>query len=291
MRENESNKEKLNIENLSSENKGKKQKRFRLSDRAYNTVRIVAICISAVVLIYASYSLTESYLNYKEDEAKYAEINDMFVQRETSANAGNKKKNKIKYSSSVATWVWDYRAMLKYNDEAKGYIKLDGTRIQYPIVEHSDNEFYLKRGSDKLSNGAGSIFIDYRTAGLDGKMCILYGHNMLDGSMFKEVMNFRQSDFCKKHSTFDIYIGYRHYIYYVFSTFSAKGDNDDVYQFGFEDNNDFQKWIDRVYGKSTYKFPAQKPTVDDKIIMCSTCVDDYGNRQLVCMYRGEEVVD
>ncbi|EKC45595.1 hypothetical protein LEA_20177, partial [human gut metagenome] len=33
------------------------------------------------------------------------------------------------------------------------------------------------------------------------------------------------------------------------------------------------------------------PTTDDKIIMCSTCVDDYGNRQLVCMYRGEEVVD
>ena len=49
--------------------------------------------------------------------------------------------------------------------------------------------------------------------------------------------------------------------------------------------------IDRVYSKSTYKFDTRKPTTDDKIIMCSTCVDDYGNRQLVCMYRGEEVVD
>ena len=38
-------------------------------------------------------------------------------------------------------------------------------------------------------------------------------------------------------------------------------------------------------------FDTRKPTTDDKIIMCSTCVDDYGNRQLVCMYRGEEVVD
>lgn len=52
--------------------------------------------------------------------------------------------------------------MLKYNDEAKGYIKLDGTRIQYPIFEHSDNKYYLKHGADKIYNGAGAIFIDYR---------------------------------------------------------------------------------------------------------------------------------
>lgn len=39
--------------------------------------------------------------------------------------------------------------MLQYNDEARGYIKLDGTRIQYPIVEHSDNDFYLKKVQTK----------------------------------------------------------------------------------------------------------------------------------------------
>ena len=65
------------------------------------------------------------------------------------------------------------------------------------------------------------FIIDYRTAGLEGDMCILYGHNMLDGSMFKEIMNFRDKDFCKKHPTFDIYIGRKHYIYYVFSVFSG----------------------------------------------------------------------
>ena len=181
--------------------------------------------------------------------------------------------------------------MLKYNDEAKGYIKLDGTRIQYPIFEHSDNKYYLKHGADKIYNGAGAIFIDYRTAGLEGDMCILYGHNMLDGSMFKEIMNFRDKDFCKKHPTFDIYIGRKHYIYYVFSVFSGKDVDEKIYQYGFENKSDFQSWIDRVYSKSTYKFDTRKPTTDDKIIMCSTCVDDYGNRQLVCMYRGQEVVD
>lgn len=268
---------------------GKDNHKKKNSAKIFNVVRVFALAMAAGVLIYASYSLTDSYLNYKEDEEKYASINEMFLQ-ETEDNK-DETSNSLDYSTSITTWVWDYAAMLQYNDEAKGYIKLDGTRIQYPIVEHSDNEFYLKKGSDKVSNGAGSIFLDYRTAGLEGSMCILYGHNMLDGSMFKELMDFRDSDFCKEHPTFDVYVGYKHYIYYVFSTFSAKATNEDIYKFGFEDDSEFQEWIDRVYNKSSYKFDCEKPGTSDKIIMCSTCVDDYGNRQIVCIYRGEEVVD
>ena len=268
-----------------------KLRNIRISDKAYSIIRYTALTVAAIVLIYSSYSLTNSYLDYIEDEEKYSEINEMFQQTEDTGSNKKKKDNSMKYSSSIKTWVWDYKAMLQYNDEAKGYIKLDGTRIQYPIVEHKDNEFYLKRGSDKVSNGAGAIFLDYRTAGLDGNMCILYGHNMLDGSMFKELMNYRDDSFAKKHQTFDVYVGYRHYIYYVFSVFSAKDDNESVYKFGFENDSDFQQWINTVYSKSRYRFDCPRPGVGDKIIMCSTCVDDYGNRMLVCMYRGEEVVD
>lgn len=259
------------------------------SVKIYNIVRVFALAIAAGVLIYASYSLTNSYLGYKEDEVKYAEINEMFVQDDKKEEKTDSKK--LDYSASDAKWVWDYKAMLEYNEESKGYIKLDGTRIQYPIMEHDDNDFYLHRGSDKISNGAGAIFLDYRTAGLDGKMSILYGHNMLDGSMFKDIMNFRDSDFCKNHPTFDIYVGYRHYIYYVFSTFSVKNDDESVYKFGFEDDEEFSSWINHVYGKSSYKFECEKPDTSDKIIMLSTCIDDNGRRQVVCIYRGEEVVD
>lgn len=292
------NKEELEIKLNEQVVKPKKSVNF------YNIVRVLVLITAGITLSYASYSLTESYLNYKDDEKKYASLNDMFIQDSNEDDSSNtkgdasdnngstgNKSDSLNYSANSKKWVWNYNAMLKYNDETKGYIKLDGTRIQYPIFEHSDNKYYLKHGADKIYNGAGAIFIDYRTAGLEGDMCILYGHNMLDGSMFKEIMNFRNKDFCKKHPTFDIYIGYKHYVYYVFSVFSGKDIDEKIYQYGFENKSDFQSWIDRVYGKSTYKFNTGKPTTDDKIIMCSTCVDDYGNRQLVCMYRGEEVVD
>lgn len=278
-------------QNKNEKNFIEKLKIIRISDRAYFVIRYVALAMAAVVLIYSSYSLTNSYLDYIEDEEKYSEINEMFQQEEETASNKKKKDKSMEYSSSIKTWVWDYKAMLQYNDEAKGYIKLDGTRIQYPIVEHKDNEFYLKRGSDKVSNGAGAIFLDYRTAGLDGRMCILYGHNMMDGSMFKELMNYRDDSFAKKHQTFDVYVGYRHYIYYVFSAFSAKDDNESIYRFGFENDGDYQKWLNTVSSKSRYRFDNPLPSVNDKVIMCSTCIDNSGNRMIVCMYRGEEVVD
>lgn len=259
----------------------------RINAKTYNLIRVLALLVAAGVLIYASYSLTNSYLGYKKDEAKYAAINNMFEQDNTAGSLSGG----LSYSSGNKKWVWNYKAMLKYNDEAIGYIKLDNSRIQYPIVQHSDNKFYLSHGSDKVSNGAGAIFVDTRTASLDNRFAIVYGHNMLDGSMFADIMDFRKKKFCKTHQTFDMYVGYKHYLYYVFSTFSTDSDNKKIYAFGFKDDAEYANYIDSVYNKSTYHFANGKPTVKDKIVLLSTCVDDYGNRQLVALYRGEEVVD
>ena len=257
----------------------------RINAKTYNIIRVLALMIAAGALIYASYSLTISYLDYKKDEAKYAEINNMFQTEKADSSTGG-----LSFSSTNKKWKWDYKAMRKYNDEAIGYIKLDNSRIQYPIVTHDDNKFYLTHGPDKISNGAGAVFVDYRTNSIDGPFSIVYGHNMLDGSMFADLMKFRSKKYCKKHQVFDIYVGYKHYKYYVFSVFSAKKDNEKIYSFGFENESDYASWINSAISRSTYNF-KRKPTAKDKVIMLSTCVDDYGNRQLVVLYRGEEVVD
>ena len=257
----------------------------KISAKTFNTVRVIVLVAAAIALIYASYSLTDSYLGYKEDEAKYAEIDKMFEQANTNSNNG------MNLSTKSKKWSWNYKAMMKYNDEAVGYIKLNNSRIQYPIVAHDDNKFYLTHGSDKVSNGAGSIFVDYRTAGLNSRECIIYGHNMLDGSMFADLMKYRKKKFAKTHKVFDVYSGYRHYKYYVFSAFSTQKTNEGVYKFGFKTDEDFLKWVNDLKRRSTFKFKNGTPGVRDKVALLSTCVDDYGNRQLVAIYRGEEVVD
>ena len=85
-----------------------KSKKFA---KIYNAVRFLVIIAAGVALIYASYSLTESYLNYKDDEKKYASLNDMFVQdakgntgSDSSAGLnGNKALNNSEVSDSNST--------------------------------------------------------------------------------------------------------------------------------------------------------------------------------------------
>lgn len=91
MNETTNNDDKKNVEDITE--RKKTGKKLKLSNRAYNIIRYVALVCAAAVLIYASYSLTDSYLNYKEDEAKYAEINKMFTQKTENKKT---KKRKIK---------------------------------------------------------------------------------------------------------------------------------------------------------------------------------------------------
>ena len=86
----------------------------KIPAKTFNIIRIVILCAAAVALIYASYSLTDSYLGYKEDEKKYAEINQMFEQG-TDDGSGS-----VDFSGKSKKWVWNYKAMLKYNDESVG---------------------------------------------------------------------------------------------------------------------------------------------------------------------------
>lgn len=265
----------------------------------YNALRTVVLLAACIGFTYASYSLTKSYLGYQNADAAYEEINNMFLQ--TQADEENETAEPetddegtvidIGYSQNVTKWVWDYQAMLEYNPESLGYIKLNDSRIQYPIVQHSDNDYYLNHGSNRIYNGNGAIFVDARIqGGLDARSCIVYGHDMLDGSMFAGLLDYSKEDFCKSHQVFDIYIGYRHYRYYVFASFRAEATDEDIYKMGFANDSDYASWISRCYSKSNYRYSVEKPTTSDKTILLSTCIND-DLRFVVALVRGEEVVD
>ena len=78
------------------------------------------------------------------------------------------------------------------NPDTFGFIHIEGTNISYPIVQGTDNEHYLDYQSNGMPSVSGSIFADYRCNKnlLEDGNLILYGHNMTNGTMFNNVMNF-----------------------------------------------------------------------------------------------------
>lgn len=98
-----------------------------------------------------------------------------------------------------------YRALYEQNPDMVGWLRVDGTNIDYPVLQTpGDNEYYLRRGFDRLYSTAGSLFLDERChLGADPTAnWLVYGHNMADGSMLGELSKYEDEAFWREHPTF-----------------------------------------------------------------------------------------
>jgi sortase B len=99
--------------------------------------------------------------------------------------------------SGVKTIV-DFSKLLERNKDTKGWIRYNNEKINYPVVQSKNNEYYLTRDFYKKYNQAGSIFMDYRNNSFDDKNVVLYGHSMLDNSMFGSLQDIFKTNFFDK---------------------------------------------------------------------------------------------
>ncbi|MCD8370645.1 MAG: class B sortase [Clostridiales bacterium] len=100
----------------------------------------------------------------------------------------------------------DFDALLAENPDTVGWIRVPDTRIDYPIVQADDNSRYLHTDFNGADSVYGTIFLDCDSdSDLRGWNSPLYGHHMKDGSMFKDVVKFKEKDFFDEHRYFEIY--------------------------------------------------------------------------------------
>lgn len=97
----------------------------------------------------------------------------------------------------------ELKALQKLNKDMAGWLTIADTEIDYPILQSTDNDYYLHHNYKNEKARAGSIFKDYRNTNefLD-KNTIIYGHNMKDGSMFADLRKYLDKDFLAAHPTF-----------------------------------------------------------------------------------------
>ena len=90
--------------------------------------------------------------------------------------------------------------LTEVNSDFVGWISIKGI-VDYPVVRGSDNERYLKTTFAGQRNGSGAIFMDYRnTKGFLDVVCIVYGHNMRDGSMFAPLNRYTDPAYLENHN-------------------------------------------------------------------------------------------
>src|SRR5699024_4597425 len=90
----------------------------------------------------------------------------------------------------------------KQNSDIVGWVEIEGTNISYPVMQGEDNEFYMKHNYLKEENTYGSLFLDkdYDWNNKSSNL-LIYGHNMQDGTMFHDLLNYADEQYYKKHPT------------------------------------------------------------------------------------------
>jgi len=175
--------------------------------------------------------------------------------------------------------VLEYRDL---NEDTIGYISIEGTVIDYPVMYSGDNEFYLNNDFNKQRSYYGAIFLDYRCDVYNmakTKNIILYGHRMKDGSMFRSLVYYFEKDFFDSHRIvrFDTLAGTMEWE--VFAIYEA---SINFYYIDTEFSNEIEwlKFIRYCQSLSLYETDTVL-NPEDILLTLSTCSTDKDHRVVV----------
>ena len=260
-------------------------------DGAKEIARKCVVIASLLVFIVAAWVLIYHAV-YRPIEEQKLNGDIQKIAHSTEEKEGGETPNKGKGSSIN----WD--DLLKVNKEIVGWIQINGTKIDYPVLWHKGDDitgqYYLNHNYKRDYDSYGCIFLDYRcTSGMNSKNIVLHGHHMNDGSMFAGLMDYGGTegnlDFYKKHPTikFDTPQGdgvYKIISVYKTNTLSAHGEFFKYMVGDFQNDKDFMNYVYNTRIRSLINCPVDV-NEDDELLTLSTCSYEYTNFRTVVVAR------
>lgn len=171
-------------------------------------------------------------------------------------------------------------SLKKKNPDTVAWLSVDGTNINYPIVQTQDNEYYLNHGFDKKYRNSGWTFMDFRNhISMDDQNTIFYGHNLLNKTSFGSVSNiFTDSWYQQSNHTIWLLNESHKYLYRIFSVYYI---DPEIYYLQTNMSKDsYLNFLNTLKVRSVYSFD-ENISIDDKIITLSTCTEDNQGRKVV----------
>ena len=265
----------------------------------------VALLVAALVFAISLWKLTGILVGYHEVDKEYEELVQEMEQETVPVPTQPKQEIQLNESQETAAagqatmevvieteeeteeteaafvlYVPDFEYLWSINDDVIAWIQIPGTKINYPIVQGSDNEYYLNHTVSGEENSGGAIFMD---AAIDeqfgDKNPIIYGHNLKSGAMFSRLNRYARKSFWDANRYIYITTPEGRYTYEVFSAYQTTA-HADVYYFGFSEDHYYQDYLDRIVSYSIFN-AGVSVSVEDTIITLSTCANDTTQRFIV----------
>lgn len=175
------------------------------------------------------------------------------------------------------------------NEDICGWLRINKTNIDYPIVQGKDNLQYLNKNYEKEFSSAGSIFLDYRNSfTFEDDYSILYGHNMHHNTMFSDLTAYKDQEFLDEHTEGRLYLEDKTYKIEIFAYDIIDAYANTIYNVNNYKNDKNLEIASYIKNNAITKKELQIESTD-KIIVFSTCVvSQHSSRAIVAARLQEE---
>ena len=224
-------------------------------------IKLLFVLIFALLMAFSGYKIAMWMIENMHSEQIREEVSNAVIIDE-------KTTDKTKYNV-------DFNALNEINAETVAWMKVSNTNIEFPVVQTSNNDYYLSHSFDRSNNGAGWIFVDYKNK-LDGtdKNIVVFGHNRRDGSMFGTLKNALNEEWYNNSENYIIPFITENEIaeYKIFALYKIEAE-DYYITTNFNTNEEFQNFINTAKSRSIKNFDIDL-TDAKQILTLSTCADN-----------------
>lgn len=223
------------------------------------TLGIIIVSVLGTAAIFCSAMFTHQYLDAKNSKSAFDDLTNLITEIDKPQKATEAEEsglNAEELAAAEAALAHEkYDALFEQNNDFIGWIKIEGTNVNYPVMQTPNKpDFYLKRSFDKTYSDCGVPYIDEACMTGISNNLVIYGHHMNDGSMFADLCKYTDADFYKEHPTiaFDTLSGLGKYEVVAAFKFNTNRETFKYNEYTLMDEVQFAEFMENVRARQLY---------------------------------------
>ncbi len=254
----------------------------------------ISYILFTIILSFSLYKITVKQINYREIESQEIDIRKLASIIEIKDINDNTEivnppdenipaeqpdidiaPNDYWYYINLPLISVDFNSLIEKNHDTVAWIALNGTNINYPVVQATDNDYYLYHAFDHSDNQAGWVFMDYRNNPIEfSHNTVIYGHGMNNNTIFGTLRYITENWWYNNPDNHIVKLSTpsENTLWQVFSVYTIPEETYYI-QTDFTDTNLYKEFLSKLQARSIYNFNASV-NENDKIITLSSCYNN-----------------
>ncbi|WP_415283082.1 class B sortase [Clostridium perfringens] len=240
-------------------------------------IKKILSLILLIIIFFCAMKIYQKRLGYYTDSRDYDNLRVLSPLSDSSINKNPEEHNQDAESE---------KNLKNINPDYRFWIKVEGTNIDFPVVQGEDNDFYLHHNFNKEKSFSGSIFVDSENNLNDDSNIVVYGHNMRNDTMFAQIKHFKNENFFNANKYVTLYRDGKKSKFEIFSVYQENAkDLESEIKINFSNKDEYEKYLKEQEEKSLFKREGIDLNSNDRILTLITCGYDFVNARIVVVAK------